>query len=123
MQHQRIGFWLKIGGMKGMVAMSATECGRFKRSVPVYKFALAGFIVFLAMSLLAVVDFRRGFLFSEYARSPYSAFHPAQPIILAIAAVGMFVCYKIVQSFEAGGLISPKYAKTFTFWPLILLVI
>jgi uncharacterized membrane protein YraQ (UPF0718 family) len=109
--------------MKGMVAMNSPESGRFKRSLPVYKFALAGFIVFLAMSLLAVVDFRRGFLFSEYARSPYSAFHPAQPIILAIAAVGMFVCYRIVQPFEAGGLISPKYGRAFTFGCLSLLVI
>lgn len=45
-----------------MVAMNSPESGRFKRSLPVYKFALAGFIVFLAMSLLAVVDFRRGFI-------------------------------------------------------------
>jgi hypothetical protein len=83
--------------MNNMVSRNATESGHLKRSVRVYKFALAGLIVFLAMTLLAVVDFRRGFLFSEYARSPYSAFHLVQPIIVAIAAVGMFVCYRIVQ--------------------------
>jgi uncharacterized membrane protein YraQ (UPF0718 family) len=119
----RIGFRLKVE-YAGIVAMNASgEGSRSRKALPLYKFGLAGFIVFLAVALLAVVDFRRGFLFSEYARSAYSAFHPAQPIILAIASAGMFVCYRILQSFEAGGLIFPKYARVFTFGSLIVLVI
>src|SRR5262249_34376068 len=111
-------------GIKGMVGRSASPEGRYVRSaVPLYKVVLAGLIVFLAVSLLAIVDFRRGFLFSDYARSPYWAFHPAQPIILAISSAGLFVCYRILQSFEAVELISPKYARAFTFASLILLVI
>lgn len=88
-----------------------------------YKLSLAGFVVFLALTLLAIVDFRRGFLFAEYVRSPYSAFHPVQLAMLAIGAAGMFLCYQLLKSIEARETILPNYAKTLTFVALGLLVI
>lgn len=88
-----------------------------------YKLSLAGFIAFLALTLLAIVDFRRGFLFAEYIRSPYSAYHPAQLGMLTIGAAGMFLCYQLLKSLEARETISPNYAKTLTFVALGLLVI
>jgi len=89
----------------------------------IYKLSLAGFVAFLALTLLAIVDFRRGFLFSEYVRSPYSAYHPAQLAMLAIGVAGMFLCYRILKSYEAREMIPPNYAKTLTFVALGLLVI
>jgi uncharacterized membrane protein YraQ (UPF0718 family) len=96
-----------------------------ERFIPLtlYRFVLAGFFVFLALALLTIVDFRRGFLFSDYARSPYWAFRPAQPITLAISVAGMFVCHRILQSVEARQPISRTYRTAFTFGCLLLLVI
>lgn len=89
----------------------------------IYKLSLAGFIAFLTLTLLAFVDFRRGFLFAEYVRSPYSAYNPAQLAMLAIGAAGMFLCYQILKFYEARETISPNYPKILTFVMLGLLVI
>jgi len=88
-----------------------------------YKLSLAGFIVFLSLTLLTIVDFRRGFLFAEYVRSPYSAYNPAQLTMLAIGAAGAFLCYRSLKSYEARETIPPNYVKTLTFAILGLLVI
>ena len=52
-----------------------------------YGVSLAGFTLCLAVTLLTIVDFRRGFLFADYVRSPYWAFHPAQ-LAMLLAGVG-----------------------------------
>jgi hypothetical protein len=105
-----------------MIPMNASRTAPAETAVHLYLFTLAGFILLLASALLAIVDFRRGFLFSEYVRSPYSAFHPAQVVILVIAVAGMFVCWRILRWFEARAPISPKYSAVFTFGTLAVLV-
>lgn len=88
-----------------------------------YKFSLAGFVLFFALALLALVDFRRGFLFSEYTRSPYSAYHPMQFVMLALGIAGMFLCYQFLKSFEERGTVSSETVRVFTFVVLGLLVL
>ena len=88
-----------------------------------YKFSLTGFVVFLALTLLAVVDFRRGFLFADYVRSPYSAYHPVQLMLLVIGVAGVVLCYRILKSFEARETISAGYTRTLTFTVLGLLIV
>lgn len=88
-----------------------------------YKLSMAGFVLFFALTLLALVDFRRGFLFTDYVRSPYSAYHPAQLVMLVIGAAGLLLCYRVINSFEAREKISADYVKTLTFILLGLLII
>lgn len=88
-----------------------------------YKLSLTGFVIFLTLTLLAILDFRRGFLFAEYVRSPYSAYHPVQLAMLITGAVGMGLCYQRIRSFEDGEMIPAEYAKVLTFVVLGLLVI
>lgn len=88
-----------------------------------YKLSLSGFVIFLALTLLALVDFRRGFLFTDYVRSPYSAYHPGQLLILAIGAVGLLLCYQFLKSFEAREKITGDYVRALTFILLGLLVV
>src|SRR5262245_8103863 len=105
-----------------MISRNASRIAPAETAAHLYGISLAVFIALFASALLAIVDFRRGFLFSSYVRSPYSAFHPAQAIILVIATAGMFLCWRILRLFESRGPISPKYAAVFTFGTLALLV-
>jgi uncharacterized membrane protein YraQ (UPF0718 family) len=88
-----------------------------------YKLSVTGFALFFALTLLALVDFRRGFLFTDYVRSPYSAYHPAQLVMLAIGIVGAFLCYQSLKSVETREKVSADYVKTLTFILLGLLVV
>lgn len=88
-----------------------------------YKLSLTGLIIFLALTLLAIVDFRRGFLFAAYIRSPYSAYHPTQLVMLIVGVAGIVLCYWFLKSFEACETVSADYAKTLTFVVLGLLII
>ena len=93
-----------------------------KLTPSLYKFSLSGFVIFFTLTLLAVLDFRRGFLFAEYMRSPYSAYHPAQLVMLVIGIAGMLLCYWLIRSFEEHQTIPADYAKALTFVVLGLLV-
>ena len=56
---------------------------------------IVGFVLSLALALLALVDFRRGFLFTAYpARSLFYAFNPWQLLLFAMGVAGMFVCHR-----------------------------
>jgi len=67
-----------------------------------YRGWLAGFVLSLALTLLALVDFRRGFLFAAYpARSLFYAFHPLQLGMFAAGAAGMFVGHRAMRRLEA----------------------
>lgn len=88
-----------------------------------YKLSVAGFVLFFTLTLLALVDFRRGFLFTDYVRSPYSAYHPANLAMLAIGAAGFLLCYRFLKSFESREKVSADYVKTLTFILLGLLVV
>ncbi len=72
-----------------------------------YKISLAGFIISLALCLLALVDIRRGFLFTsvqgfgEYAlHSPYYVLSIMHLFMLGIGIVGIFFSYKQLQNYE-----------------------
>lgn len=90
---------------------------------PLYEMHLAGFTLSLGLILLTIVDFRRGFLFAEYVRSPYSAYHPAQLAMLLAGAAGLLVCYRYLASREAHEAVSPEYAKGLALVVAALLVI
>jgi uncharacterized membrane protein YraQ (UPF0718 family) len=88
-----------------------------------YKLSVAGFVLFLALTLLALVDFRRGFLFTDYIRSPYLAYHPAQVAMLGIGVGGLLLCYQCLKSFESREKVAGGYVQALTFILLGLLVV
>lgn len=49
---------------------------------------LTAFLISTGLVLLAIVDFRRGFLFASYVKSPYYAFNPWQLALLAAGLLG-----------------------------------
>ena len=85
---------------------------------------LAGFVLFLALALLALVDFRRGFLFTAYpARSLFYAFNPWQLLLFAVGVAGMFVCYRALRGRDATASGAARDLKALTFAILALLVL
>lgn len=88
-----------------------------------YLLCYTGFLAFLALTLLAVVDFRRGFLFATYARSPYAAFHPAHLAAAVLGPVGMVLCYRGLVAFRPIHADMRAYTRLFTFVLLGLLVL
>ncbi len=72
---------------------------------------------------LAVVDFRRGFLFATYARSPYAAFHPAHLAAAVLGPVGMVLGYRGLVAFRPIHADMRAYTRLFTFVLLGLLVL
>ncbi len=88
-----------------------------------YRLNLAGFVLSLALTLLTIVDFRRGFLFTQYVRSPYTAYHPSQLAMLAVGMGGALLCYRNLKAWEERLTIPPSYARNLLFTILALLVI
>jgi uncharacterized membrane protein YraQ (UPF0718 family) len=85
---------------------------------------IAGFLLSLTAVLLALVDFRRGFLFSTYpARSLFYAFNPWQVALFAVGAVGMFVSYRALATREATKRNAAHDLKILTFAILGLLIV
>jgi uncharacterized membrane protein YraQ (UPF0718 family) len=76
------------------------------RPLPVgYRLSLGGFVVSLALTLLTLVDFRRGFLFSAaegyLSRTPYFSFSPWHLPMLFIGLVGIGISYMMIRSYES----------------------
>jgi uncharacterized membrane protein YraQ (UPF0718 family) len=68
-----------------------------------FRIALAGFLSFLALALLTVVDIRRGFLFTAYpVRTVYAVWTPLHPAMLAVAFAGAFACDAWLKRVENG---------------------
>ncbi len=66
--------------------------------------SLAVLVVGVALALLAVVDFRRGFLLGNYwTVTPYFAFHPAQVLLFAVGAAGAWTAWVRLRALEASG--------------------
>lgn len=72
-----------------------------------YKFSITGFLCSLVISLLAIVDIRRGFIFTSvdgfgayFARSSYGVLSAVHFLMLAIGAAGMYFFYKRMQAVE-----------------------
>jgi uncharacterized membrane protein YraQ (UPF0718 family) len=88
-----------------------------------YRGWIAGFIVFLALTLVTLVDFRRGFLFADYrVRTLFFVLTPWHLLMLAIGIVGMLVSHRASQRLEAHLANTSQYLKVLTFVILALLV-
>lgn len=62
---------------------------------------LIGLLLSLALSLLGIVDVRRGFLFSAYrVRTPFLVLHPWHAAILAVGLAGVYASYRRLQALE-----------------------
>ena len=69
---------------------------------PSYGTFIGGFIVFLAVTLLALLDVRRGFLFEMYpVRTLFYVFTPIHGLMLTSGLVGMIACYRGATSRES----------------------
>ncbi|MEK6221799.1 MAG: permease, partial [Chloroflexota bacterium] len=97
-----------------------------------YKLTIAGFISSLALTLFALVDIRRGFLFASaegfwgyFSSSPYHVLGVFHIILLAIAIPGMVAFYKLLQAQEKElkDLDMEKYVKIAAFIIFGMLVV
>jgi len=71
----------------------------------VFRMAIAGFLSFLALTLLTVVDIRRGFLFASYsARSAFAVWTPAHAVMLALGIAGAGTCFARLKRIENSGI-------------------
>jgi hypothetical protein len=85
---------------------------------------IAGFVLSLALALLALVDFRRGFLFAIYpARSLFYAFNPWQLMLFAAGLAGTFVCHRALRQRDATAGSTARDLKRLAFAILALLVV
>lgn len=97
-----------------------------------YKWSLAGCSLSMAMALLAIVDFRRGFLFTlipgfggYVAKTPYFVFGPLQVLMLALGITGFVLNYRSLKRYETKlrGVNLEKYVRWMTFILFVLLVV
>jgi len=76
--------------------------GSARAAATAYRAWLVAFALSLSLTLLTLVDFRRGFLFAAYpVRSLFYAFNPLQAAMLAVGVAGMFVCYRALRRSDA----------------------
>ena len=88
-----------------------------------YRGMMVGFIVFFALTLLTLLDVRRGFLFADYpVRTFFSVFNPVHVPMLAIGIAGMFACYRGANMLEAQLSDTSRYLQALTLIILLLLV-
>ena len=89
-----------------------------------YRAWTAGFVLSLALTLLALVDFRRGFLFTEYrARSLFYAFNPLQLVLFAAGAAGIVVCRRAMRRLDTGDRARSRESAALTAILFALLVV
>ena len=89
-----------------------------------YRAFIGGFIAFLALTLLTLLDVRRGFLFRVYpVRTLFHVFTPAHGLMLASGLVGMTACYRAARGIEPRLSDTSRYVKGLTFVIFALLVI
>ena len=91
---------------------------------PAYAAVLAGFMCCLALTLLALLDLRRGFLFADYSiRTLFYALTPWHGLMLAAGSTGMFVLHRGLRRREAHLQQPPHLVRTLTLMVLAMLVI
>jgi uncharacterized membrane protein YraQ (UPF0718 family) len=91
---------------------------------PSYRVVLAGFMFSLALTLLALLDVRRGFLFVDYpVRTLFYVLAPSHALMLAGGVAGMYASHRGLRSREAHLLQPSHLVRTLTFVILALLVI
>jgi uncharacterized membrane protein YraQ (UPF0718 family) len=85
---------------------------------------LAGFVVSFALTLLTLLDIRRGVLFAEYpVRTFFLVFNPLHVPLLALGLAGMFVFYRGLSRRDARRSVAPRHLHALTLAILALLVI
>src|SRR6188508_2325237 len=78
-----------------------------------YRVVLAGFMSSLALTLLALLDIRRGFLFADYPiRTLFYVLAPWHGLMLATGASGMFVFHRRLRSWETHLPDTPRLVRT-----------
>src|SRR5439155_8916711 len=88
-----------------------------------YHAFIGGFIAFPALTLLTLLDVRRGFLFRVYpVRTLFHVFTPAHGLMLASGLVGMTACYRAARGIEPRLSDTSRYVKGLTFVIFALLV-
>jgi hypothetical protein len=94
------------------------------RMSPSYSTLIGGFIVFLAVTLLTLLDVRRGFLFDVYpVRTLFYVFTPIHGLMLTSGLVGMIACYWGATIRESRLSDTSRYVKGLTFVIFALLAI
>ena len=97
---------------------------RLGRMSPSYGTFIGGFIAFLALTLLALLDVRRGFLFHAYTvRTLFYVFTPFHVLMLTSGLVGMIACYWGATSREPRLSDTSRYVKGLTVIIFALLVV
>ncbi len=111
---------------EGLMATERPRPFREQRVPAAYQWSLVTFVAFAALSLLTVVDIRRGFLFTEYVlKTPYFVLNPWHLLMLAIGVAGLLASYQSLRSHEArlGPVIPERYIKAVAFILFGLLVV
>jgi hypothetical protein len=91
---------------------------------PSYGAFIGGLMAFLALTLLALLDVRRGFLFHGYpVRTPFYVFAPIHGVMLASGLVGMIACYRGATRREPRLSGTSRYVKGLTLIIFALLVL
>ena len=76
-----------------------------------YQLFVSGAVTFLALTLLTLLDIRRGFLFQTYAvRTFFGVFTPSHGIMLAAGLGGMFACCRGARNREPSISVTPSVA-------------
>ncbi|HYM25463.1 MAG TPA: permease [Vicinamibacterales bacterium] len=89
-----------------------------------YRAALSGFVGFLALTLLTIVDIRRGFLFAAYRiRTPYIVLTPVHAVMLAMGIAGAAVCWRRLAALERRVPPASRAVRPFGFTILALLIV
>jgi heme/copper-type cytochrome/quinol oxidase subunit 3 len=67
----------------------------------IYRGFLAGLLLCLPLTLLTVLDIRRGFLFTDYAiRSSFYVLHGLHAPLLAVGVLGILICLTRPRTLE-----------------------
>lgn len=89
-----------------------------------YRGLLTGFVLSLALTLLTLVDFRRGFLFDDYpVRTLFYVFNPVHVVMFALGLAGMSICYRSLRHIEPHTPGTSRYLKALTFVVVAMLVV
>ena len=104
-----------------------------KSPAPVeYLYTLFKCLAFFTLMLMAIVDFRRGFLFAGFAqpwgyvaKTPFFVFSPMQLLLLVIGIVGLLLSYRSLKNQEGldTTIASEKYLRWFSGIIFALIVI
>ncbi len=89
-----------------------------------YPGILAGFIGFFSLTLLTLLDVRRGVLFAEYpVRTFFYVFTPWHVPMLALGVAGMYALYRALHRLEAEGAGTARYLNLLSITIMALLVL